>query len=101
MQHFKSRGDIGEIWFGEDAAERVVDWIAEKWTPQFLKDGNSVQNSKSDAQELKETSSADENSIENGESKNETMKPEDCSVLDLGTGNGHFLVQLVRTKSVQ
>ncbi|XP_042857496.1 EEF1A lysine methyltransferase 2-like [Penaeus japonicus] len=29
LSNFKSHGDIGDIWFGEDSMQRVVDWILE------------------------------------------------------------------------
>ncbi|CAH1784113.1 unnamed protein product [Owenia fusiformis] len=29
IQNFKINGDVGEVWFGEDTMERVVDWINE------------------------------------------------------------------------
>ncbi|KAI8334321.1 S-adenosyl-L-methionine-dependent methyltransferase [Chlamydoabsidia padenii] len=27
--NFKEMGDIGEVWFGEDSVERMVDWVVE------------------------------------------------------------------------
>jgi SAM-dependent methyltransferase len=30
--NFKEIGDIGEIWFGEDSVERMVEWVAENVT---------------------------------------------------------------------
>ncbi|KAF9557932.1 hypothetical protein EC968_007341 [Mortierella alpina] len=52
--NYKDHGDIGEIWFGEDSAVKMVDWVEEHYEDE------------------KET----------------------CSVLDLGCGNGHLLLDL-------
>ncbi|KAF9347182.1 hypothetical protein BGX26_001323 [Mortierella sp. AD094] len=54
VDNYKDHGDIGEIWFGEDSAMKMVDWVEENY------------------EETKET----------------------CSVLDLGCGNGHLLLDL-------
>ncbi|KAI9318483.1 S-adenosyl-L-methionine-dependent methyltransferase [Dichotomocladium elegans] len=51
-KNFKEIGDIGEVWFGEESVERMVDWITEN-IPQ----------------------------------------PE-TSIVDLGCGNGHLLLEL-------
>ncbi|KAL1122635.1 hypothetical protein AAG570_002962, partial [Ranatra chinensis] len=29
VEHFKTRGDFGDIWFGEDSALRIIRWIIE------------------------------------------------------------------------
>ncbi|CAO3572605.1 unnamed protein product [Mortierella alpina] len=52
--NYKDHGDIGEIWFGEDSAVKMVDWVEEHY------------------EDHKET----------------------CSILDLGCGNGHLLLDL-------
>ncbi|KAF9976094.1 hypothetical protein BGZ73_009131 [Actinomortierella ambigua] len=52
--NYDDHGDIGEIWFGEEAAMKMVDWVEEHYEDE------------------KET----------------------CSVLDLGCGNGHLLLDL-------
>ncbi|KAG0230434.1 hypothetical protein BGW41_002537 [Actinomortierella wolfii] len=52
--NYEDHGDIGEIWFGEDAAMKMVDWVEEHYEDE------------------KKT----------------------CSVLDLGCGNGHLLLDL-------
>ncbi|KAF9188678.1 hypothetical protein BGZ50_001189 [Haplosporangium sp. Z 11] len=54
VNNYKDHGDIGEIWFGEDSAVKMVDWVEENYDS------------------VKET----------------------CSVLDLGCGNGHLLLDL-------
>ncbi|KAG0294137.1 hypothetical protein BGZ98_001882 [Dissophora globulifera] len=54
VNNYKDHGDIGEIWFGEDSAMKMVDWVEEHY-----------------------------------DSDKET-----CSVLDLGCGNGHLLLDL-------
>ncbi|KAI8599599.1 S-adenosyl-L-methionine-dependent methyltransferase [Dissophora ornata] len=54
VNNFKDHGDIGEIWFGEDSAMKMVDWVEENY------------------ESIKET----------------------CSILDLGCGNGHLLLDL-------
>ncbi|KAF9105803.1 hypothetical protein BGX27_009434 [Mortierella sp. AM989] len=54
VDNYKDHGDIGEIWFGEDSAMKMVDWVEEHYDQD------------------KET----------------------CSVLDLGCGNGHLLLDL-------
>ncbi|XP_063611517.1 EEF1A lysine methyltransferase 2-like isoform X1 [Penaeus indicus] len=53
LSNFTSHGDIGDIWFGEDSMQRVVDWIQE-------------------SDDVKENS----------------------SILDIGCGNGAFLLCL-------
>ncbi|KAJ3045299.1 Methyltransferase-like protein 10 [Rhizophlyctis rosea] len=52
IQNFDDHGDIGEIWFGEDSVEKMVDWVLE----------NASDNSQ--------------------------------SIVDLGCGNGHLLLEL-------
>ncbi|GJJ76276.1 EEF1A lysine methyltransferase 2 [Entomortierella parvispora] len=52
--NFEDHGDIGEIWFGEDSAVKMVDWVEEHYEDE------------------KETT----------------------SILDLGCGNGHLLLDL-------
>ncbi|KAF9938630.1 hypothetical protein BGZ65_012532 [Modicella reniformis] len=52
--NYNDHGDIGEIWFGEDSAMKMVNWVEENYDS------------------IKET----------------------CSVLDLGCGNGHLLLDL-------
>ncbi|KAF9162132.1 hypothetical protein DFQ26_003845 [Actinomortierella ambigua] len=52
--NYEDHGDIGEVWFGEEAAMKMVDWVEEHYEDE------------------KET----------------------CSVLDLGCGNGHLLLDL-------
>uniref|UniRef100_A0A2P2I5T0 Protein-lysine N-methyltransferase n=1 Tax=Hirondellea gigas TaxID=1518452 RepID=A0A2P2I5T0_9CRUS len=76
LRGFRSRGDCGEIWFGEESEDRVLDWLTEEYQPPL--------------REIPPT----------GLSK-ETQDPgtaapsvQSCSVLDLGTGNGHFLAHL-------
>ncbi|KAF9198393.1 hypothetical protein BGZ49_000793 [Haplosporangium sp. Z 27] len=54
VDNYKDHGDIGEIWFGEDSAMKMVDWVEEHY------------------EDTKES----------------------CSVLDLGCGNGHLLLDL-------
>ncbi|KAI1307036.1 hypothetical protein EDD11_004581 [Mortierella claussenii] len=54
VDNYKDHGDIGEIWFGEDSAMKMVDWVEENY------------------EDCKET----------------------CSILDLGCGNGHLLLDL-------
>ncbi|KAG0222476.1 S-adenosyl-L-methionine-dependent methyltransferase [Mortierella sp. GBAus27b] len=54
VANYNDHGDIGEIWFGEDSAMKMVDWVEENY-----------------------------------DSTKET-----CSVLDLGCGNGHLLLDL-------
>ncbi|KAF9358969.1 hypothetical protein BGX34_008617 [Mortierella sp. NVP85] len=54
VANYNDHGDIGEIWFGEDSAMKMVDWVEENYDS------------------VKET----------------------CSVLDLGCGNGHLLLDL-------
>ncbi|XP_044760556.1 EEF1A lysine methyltransferase 2 [Coccinella septempunctata] len=51
---FQTHGDPGEIWFGEESAERVINWML----------------------------------------RNEIQK--DSNILDLGCGNGMFLIELAR-----
>ncbi|KAK7072156.1 Methyltransferase-like protein 10 [Halocaridina rubra] len=53
VMNFKSHGDLGEIWFGEESMERILNWML----------------------------------------KSEEITPEG-SVLDVGCGNGLFLVHL-------
>ncbi|KAF9425950.1 hypothetical protein BGZ76_002998 [Entomortierella beljakovae] len=54
VENYNDHGDIGEIWFGEDSAMKMVDWVEEHY------------------EDVKES----------------------CSVLDLGCGNGHLLLDL-------
>ena len=68
MEEFSSNGDVGEVWFGEEAEDRVIDWLthgSENLLGQCLAGGA-------------------------GEGL------AGVSVLDIGMGNGHFLVKLVR-----
>ena len=30
IENFDSHGDVGEVWFGEEAGVRVVNWLSEK-----------------------------------------------------------------------
>ncbi|TIB66703.1 hypothetical protein E3P77_02144 [Wallemia ichthyophaga] len=55
VNNFEEIGEEGEIWFGEDSVEKMVDWALDNATPE-----------------------------ESGP-----------SVLDMGTGNGHLLFELV------
>ncbi|KAJ1963030.1 Protein-lysine N-methyltransferase efm4, partial [Dimargaris xerosporica] len=32
IRNFQDHGDIGEVWFGEDTAERMVEWVEEHYT---------------------------------------------------------------------
>ncbi|KAI8988419.1 S-adenosyl-L-methionine-dependent methyltransferase [Mycotypha africana] len=50
--NFKEIGDIGEIWFGEESVEKMVEWVTEQATDP------------------------------------------DTSIIDLGCGNGHLLLEL-------
>ena len=63
-----THGNIGEIWFGEDSEDRVMEWLVGEYLPEI------------------------EEEDEGGGGKRGL---ETCSLLDLGTGNGHFLLQLV------
>ena len=60
LGEFQTHGDLGEVWFGEESEERLLEWLSHSFLP----------------------------SVEGG--------LQSCSVIDLGTGNGHFLLQLVR-----
>ncbi|KAG2205009.1 hypothetical protein INT47_002633 [Mucor saturninus] len=50
--NFQEIGDIGEVWFGEDSVEKMVDWVTEH------------------------------------------VDDPQCSMIDLGCGNGHLLLEL-------
>ncbi|RUP50357.1 S-adenosyl-L-methionine-dependent methyltransferase [Jimgerdemannia flammicorona] len=50
--NFEDHGDIGEVWFGEDSVEKMIDWV------------------------------------------NCTIPDRTSSILDLGCGNGHLLLEL-------
>ncbi|KAA0193426.1 hypothetical protein HAZT_HAZT009655 [Hyalella azteca] len=66
LREFEERGDIGEVWFGEESEERVITWLVEDWEP-----------------------SADLYSPALPQQEKTSLP-----VLDLGTGNGHFLLEL-------
>ncbi|KAF2364422.1 Protein-lysine N-methyltransferase Efm4 [Trinorchestia longiramus] len=68
LVEFERRGDMGEVWFGEESEERVIDWLVEHWVP----DPRLCPVAAQDQHHWKKS----------------------LAVLDLGTGNGHFLMEL-------
>lgn len=142
LREFSDYGDVGEVWFGEESEQRVLDWLMEDWLPvwwgkqsakragQSSKNEEPVTETSEKSTESGETSSSGENGdslkSQSTETDSESTKEQretgglrdcateeeepstkkvalavdgeigmkHCSVLDLGTGNGHFLIQL-------
>ncbi|RKO86182.1 hypothetical protein BDK51DRAFT_23195, partial [Blyttiomyces helicus] len=37
VENFEDHGDIGEIWFGEDSVEKMVDWVVDNMAEKDVK----------------------------------------------------------------
>ncbi|KAI8805736.1 S-adenosyl-L-methionine-dependent methyltransferase [Cladochytrium replicatum] len=73
-KNYEEFGDVGEIWFGEDSVEKMVDWVGRK-------QGSSR------AQSYKTL-------MKNQMVDNVTEV--DAPLIDLGCGNGHLLLELAK-----